>query len=108
MKYKIIQAEHQSWGVESCEDEDCPNVHLWFTKQFGGDTYYFAFSKPLLWNYGNYCLSKEICIPEKGIIREITRKLEDNKELLEVAVSEELIEILFRGGYKKHLPLLQF
>ena len=113
MIYKIIQAEHQSWGVESCNDRNCKNVHLWFTKGFMKDSYYFALSKenhgkPFLWNFPSYCLAKEICIPENGIIKEITSKLKERNNLLDVSVSEEMINEILPGGYKKHLPLLQF
>jgi len=109
-KYKIIQAEHQSWGVEPCEDDDCKNVHLWFTKGYGTDNYYFAFHRPRLWEYPKYCLAKEICIPEEGWVREITKKLERDHNLLEVAVSKEVIDEILGGKIKdpKHLPLLQF
>ena len=109
MKYKIIKAEHQSWGVEPCEDKNCPNVHLWFTKRQDADLYAFSHGtmcgKPNLWSYGAYCLAKEICIPERGLVKDITNKLKDK---VDVYVTEEFLELIFKGGFKKHLALLQF
>ncbi len=106
MKYKIIQAEHQSWGIEPCEDKNCLNVHLWLNKRFGADIYSFSFFKPKIWNYADYCCPKEICIPENGIIKYITSKLEENNDCYEV--DGEIMNKIFKGGYKKHLPLFQF
>ena len=106
-KYKIIYAEHQSWGVEPCNNKNCRNVHLWLTKKLEQDNYVFAFNKPKLWNYGEYCLAKEICIPESGYIKEITGYLEKN-HTLDVTVDKKMMELIFRGGFRKHMPLFQF
>jgi len=104
-EFKFVTNPHISLKEkEICKKDNCGNVHLWFNKRFGIEQYQVSFSNLNYWDDG-WCLAKEICVPENGIVKEITDKLKEPSRL-SVEVSEELFKLIFKGhnkNWKLHL-----
>jgi len=97
VKFKFVNNPHiYLEKKEICNKDNCGNVHLWFNKRaFEMKIYSVSFINLSQWKVG-WCLAKEICIPEKGWIKEFTKKLEEPGRL-SVEFSREVWEDIFSG-----------
>ncbi len=101
IKFKFVNNPHISLDKkEICKKEHCKNVHLWFNKRFGFDQYAVSFNDIEILKKGIWCLAKEICIKEEGIVKVITGKLETEPNLLYVEISKEFFNEIFKGNEK--------